>query len=212
MEDEVVVYLVLAVFAVSQGLLWVTALGTRSKIATNATSLGDAMHEALSLSSKLHGQVNGDLERIESYSKEHGHWTTAYQRVVLGAGDEWLETPGDHLTLAYLLHARKDYRAATEQFAKTHLGIQAMSTSDESNHPLRARVQREIDEIRPFIQRDGGDIELVDVSEEGEVRVRLQGACVGCPMSQMTMTMGVERKVRQAVPQVTKVTLVPPES
>jgi Fe-S cluster biogenesis protein NfuA len=75
--------------------------------------------------------------------------------------------------------------------------------------PLRDRVASVIEEIRPFIQRDGGDIELVDVSDAGEVRVRLQGACVSCPMSQMTMSMGVERRVRQQVPEVTQVVLVP---
>ncbi|MFH0982283.1 MAG: NifU family protein [Planctomycetota bacterium] len=76
---------------------------------------------------------------------------------------------------------------------------------------MRDRVQSVIDEIRPFIQRDGGDIALVHVSEQGEVHVRLQGACVGCPMSQMTLTMGVERKLRQEVAEVTQVLLVPPE-
>jgi len=60
------------------------------------------------------------------------------------------------------------------------------------------------------MQQDGGDIELVDVSDDGEVQVRLQGACVGCPMSQMTMSNGVERRLREAIPEVTQVTLAPP--
>ena len=88
-----------------------------------------------------------------------------------------------------------------------------MTTADQSEtsgRSLQDRVQSVIQEIRPLIQRDGGDIELVDVSDGGEVQVRLQGACVGCPMSQMTMTDGVERRLREQVPEVTRVTLVPP--
>jgi Fe-S cluster biogenesis protein NfuA len=77
---------------------------------------------------------------------------------------------------------------------------------------LQERVQRVINEIRPAIQRDGGDIVLVDVTADGEVRVQLQGACVGCPMSQMTLTMGVERRVREMVPEVSRVVMVPFES
>ena len=84
--------------------------------------------------------------------------------------------------------------------------------SETSGHSLQDRVQSVIREIQPLIQRDGGDIELVDVSDAGEVQVRLHGACVGCPMSQMTMTNGVERRLREQVPEVTSVTLVPPES
>ena len=77
---------------------------------------------------------------------------------------------------------------------------------------LQERVQRVINEIRPVIQRDGGDIVLVGVTADGEVRVQLQGACVGCPMSQMTLTMGVERRVREMVPEVSRVVMVPFES
>ena len=87
----------------------------------------------------------------------------------------------------------------------------AQQPGQASGRPLRDRVQHVIEEIRPLLQRDGGDIELVDVSPEGEVRVRLQGACVGCPMSQVTMTQGVERRIREEVPEVTQVALVPPE-
>ena len=82
--------------------------------------------------------------------------------------------------------------------------------SGTSGRSLRDRVQDVIKQIRPLIQQDGGDIELVDVSEGGEVQVRLQGACVGCPMAQTTMTQGVERRIRQEVPEVTQVVQVPP--
>jgi len=60
-------------------------------------------------------------------------------------------------------------------------------------------------EIQPSLRADGGDIELVDVDEEGIVKVRLKGACAGCPMARMTLEMGVERYLKSKVPQVKKV-------
>ena len=59
--------------------------------------------------------------------------------------------------------------------------------------------------IRPSLQADGGDVRLVDVNEDGVVSVELQGACKGCPMSQMTLANGVERNLKERVPGVTKV-------
>ncbi|MDR0515354.1 MAG: NifU family protein [Coriobacteriaceae bacterium] len=59
--------------------------------------------------------------------------------------------------------------------------------------------------IRPSLQADGGDVELVEVDEEGVVTVELQGACKGCPMSQMTLANGVERILKERVPGVSKV-------
>ena len=59
--------------------------------------------------------------------------------------------------------------------------------------------------IRPSLQADGGDVRLVDVNEDGVVSVELQGACRGCPMSQMTLANGVERILKERVPGVTKV-------
>lgn len=59
--------------------------------------------------------------------------------------------------------------------------------------------------IRPSLQTDGGDVRLVDVNEDGVVSVELQGACKGCPMSQMTLANGVERILKERVPGVTKV-------
>ena len=70
---------------------------------------------------------------------------------------------------------------------------------------MREQIQQALDKIRPALQRDGGDIELVDVEENGVVRVRLTGACGGCPMSQMTLKQGVERIVKQMVPEVKSV-------
>ncbi len=74
---------------------------------------------------------------------------------------------------------------------------------------MRQEVEKALDEIRPALQRDGGDIELLDVDDkEGVVKVRLVGACAGCPMSAMTLRNGVERILKERVPQVTKVDAV----
>jgi len=59
--------------------------------------------------------------------------------------------------------------------------------------------------IRPSLQADGGDVQLVDVAEDGTVTVELQGACKGCPMSQMTLANGVERILKERIPGVSKV-------
>jgi len=67
---------------------------------------------------------------------------------------------------------------------------------------MREQIEQALDKIRPALQRDGGDIELVEVEESGIVKVRLTGACGGCPMSQMTLKQGVERIVKQLVPEV----------
>jgi Fe-S cluster biogenesis protein NfuA len=73
---------------------------------------------------------------------------------------------------------------------------------------LKAEVEEAIKEIQPHLRADGGDIELVGVDDDGTVRVRLKGACLGCPMSQMTLQLGVERYLKSKIPQVTKVVRV----
>lgn len=73
---------------------------------------------------------------------------------------------------------------------------------------MRERVEAVIDKIRPFLQADGGDIELIDVDGEGLVKVRLLGACGGCPMSQMTLKQGVERAIREQIPEIKEVVAV----
>jgi Fe-S cluster biogenesis protein NfuA len=70
---------------------------------------------------------------------------------------------------------------------------------------MKEAVQAVIDQIRPMLQRDGGDVELVDVEEGGVVKVRLQGACKGCPMSQMTLKNGIEKFMKQQIPEVDRV-------
>ena len=69
---------------------------------------------------------------------------------------------------------------------------------------LKEQVEKALADIRPALQADGGDIELVDVVD-GVVQVRLQGSCAGCPMSQLTLTNGVERHLRNVVPGVDRV-------
>lgn len=77
--------------------------------------------------------------------------------------------------------------------------------SSNANKRLYERVASVLDTLRPMAQSDGGDIELVDVAENGVVRVRLLGACVGCPSSAMTLAMGIERNLKDQIPEVTSV-------
>ena len=70
---------------------------------------------------------------------------------------------------------------------------------------LQERVQEALDKVRPQLQADGGDVELVKVDDGGKVSVRLTGACGGCPMSQMTLKMGIEKVLKSSVPEVTSV-------
>lgn len=72
---------------------------------------------------------------------------------------------------------------------------------------MREKVEKAIEKIRPFLQQDGGDIELVDVVD-GVVKVRLRGACGGCPMSQMTLKHGVERALKEEIPEIVSVEAV----
>lgn len=72
---------------------------------------------------------------------------------------------------------------------------------------IEKRVQKALAEIKPQIQADGGDIELVAI-ENGTVKVRLRGACVGCPMSALTLKQGVERLIKTKVPEIQSVEVV----
>ena len=73
---------------------------------------------------------------------------------------------------------------------------------------LKERVEKVLAQVRPMLQADGGNVELVDVTKEGKVSVRLSGACGGCPMSQMTLKMGIERKLKEEIPEVKEVVSV----
>ena len=70
---------------------------------------------------------------------------------------------------------------------------------------MKQEVEQALAKIRPFLQRDGGDIQLIDVTDDGIVKVQLTGACQGCPMSQMTLKQGVERALIKEVPGVKEV-------
>jgi Fe-S cluster biogenesis protein NfuA len=85
------------------------------------------------------------------------------------------------------------------------------ATPHAGNAPptLRQRVQGVLDLIRPAVQADGGDIELVDVTDQGVVQVRFHGACHGCPSSNLTLHDGIQRNLRAQVPEVTSVVPVP---
>ena len=73
---------------------------------------------------------------------------------------------------------------------------------------MREAVEKALAKVRPMLQADGGDVELIEVTEDGVVKVRLQGACGACPMSQMTLKMGIERYLKREVPEVTEVIAV----
>ncbi len=73
---------------------------------------------------------------------------------------------------------------------------------------MRDKVKAALNKIRPSLQADGGDVELVDVTSDGVVKVRLTGACGGCPMSQMTLKAGIERALKNDVPEVKEVVSV----
>jgi Fe-S cluster biogenesis protein NfuA len=70
---------------------------------------------------------------------------------------------------------------------------------------LKEEVKQALEEVRPHLQIDGGDVELVEVQEDGVVKVKLTGACAGCPMSQMTLKWGVENYLKKKVPKVKEV-------
>jgi len=69
-------------------------------------------------------------------------------------------------------------------------------------------VKKALDEIRPMLQADGGDVELVEIDEENVVKVKLKGACGGCPMARMTLKNGIERRLKRVVPEVEAVEAV----
>jgi len=72
----------------------------------------------------------------------------------------------------------------------------------------RDKVETVLDKIRPALVADGGNVELVDVKDEGIVEVKLTGACAGCPMSEMTLKMGIEQVLKEEIPEVTEVVSV----
>jgi Fe-S cluster biogenesis protein NfuA len=90
-------------------------------------------------------------------------------------------------------------------------GVQINTPSRATNRrynimaDVRTDVEKALEEIRPMLQADGGDVELIDVDENNVVKVRLTGACGGCPMAMMTLKQGIERRLKSEVPEVDSV-------
>jgi Fe-S cluster biogenesis protein NfuA len=76
---------------------------------------------------------------------------------------------------------------------------------------MKEEVMKAVEEVRPHLQADGGDVELVEVTDDGIVKVRLKGACVGCPMRQMTLTHGITNFLKKKVPTIKEVQAVEDE-
>ena len=74
-----------------------------------------------------------------------------------------------------------------------------------SGEELRLSVEKALDEIRPFLQSDGGDISLLSIEDDKLVKVQLEGACVGCSVNQMTLKSGVEMTIKKFAPQIEQV-------
>ncbi|MDD5108450.1 MAG: NifU family protein [Candidatus Omnitrophica bacterium] len=70
---------------------------------------------------------------------------------------------------------------------------------------MREKIEKALDKVRPMLAADGGDVELVDVTADGVVKLKLKGSCGCCPMSSMTLKMGIERILRQEVPEIKEV-------
>jgi Fe-S cluster biogenesis protein NfuA len=79
---------------------------------------------------------------------------------------------------------------------------------ESSQGTLKERVEAGLEAVRPWLKADGGDVELVEVTEDGVVKVKLSGACGGCPMREMTLKAGIGRVLKEKVPEVTDVQAV----
>jgi Fe-S cluster biogenesis protein NfuA len=73
---------------------------------------------------------------------------------------------------------------------------------------MKEKIEKVLEKIRPYLQMEGGDVELVEVTDDGKVKVRLQGACGSCPMSIMTLKMGIEQALKDEIPEVKEVIAV----
>jgi Fe-S cluster biogenesis protein NfuA len=73
---------------------------------------------------------------------------------------------------------------------------------------MKDRVEKALEKVRPMLQADGGNVELVEVTADGVVKLKLKGACGCCPMSQMTLKMGIEKILKQEVPEIKEVVAI----
>jgi len=78
----------------------------------------------------------------------------------------------------------------------------------EKRNNMEEKVRTLLNDVRPSLQADGGDVELVEVTDDGTVKVRLKGACGSCPMAQMTLKMGIEKYIKEKIPEIVKVVAV----
>ena len=85
------------------------------------------------------------------------------------------------------------------------MSIVSVNINRQEIYMLEEQVKTALENVRPSLQADGGDVEFVSVTEEGVVSVKLTGACGGCPMAQMTLKMGIENYLKKEIPQVTSV-------
>ena len=83
-----------------------------------------------------------------------------------------------------------------------------MKERETKEEKMKGKIETALGKIRPSLQVDGGGVELVEVTPDGVVKVRLTGACGGCPMSQMTLKMGIEKALKQEVPELKEVVAV----
>jgi Fe-S cluster biogenesis protein NfuA len=87
-------------------------------------------------------------------------------------------------------------------------GLGGLNTTYKGDYQMKEEVLKVLEQVRPGLQADGGDVELVEVTEDGIVKVRLKGACGSCPMSTMTLKMGIERAMKAQIPGVVEVVQV----
>lgn len=80
--------------------------------------------------------------------------------------------------------------------------------TDTEKADIKSRVEKALDTLRPFLKADGGDVELVDVSDDMEVSIRLLGSCQHCQISDMTMKLGIEEGVKREVPEIKTITAI----
>lgn len=73
---------------------------------------------------------------------------------------------------------------------------------------MKEKIEKVLDEIRPMLMADGGNVKLAGVSADGVVKVKLTGTCMGCPMSSMTLKMGIEKKLKERIPEIKSVEAV----
>lgn len=78
-----------------------------------------------------------------------------------------------------------------------------------SNEETISKVKDTLEELRPYLQMDGGDMEFVELTDDNIVKIRLQGACAGCPGAMYTLKLGIEKKVKEMVPEIESVEAVP---